>query len=250
MLASDRNTRLPLSPRWTPRRAALMRWLAGRIYPLIAQVKVSGTENIPTHGRCILVFNHLSNFDGHLIFCHLPRRDVCGLVASEYSTRFVHSFLVEAAGGLWLRRGAADRATLRHATALLRRGWLVGIAPEGRRSPTRSLVDAKRGAAALARRTDAPILPVAVTGTSEITASLCRLRRPVVTLTFGRPFRLDWPLNERPRKKQLQRATDELMSRVATLLPSAYQGVYTPRSGTPYPESSDRSPALITSRGG
>src|SRR5690606_36913656 len=94
-------------------------------------------------------------------------------------------------------------------------------APEGRESHTGALERAKEGAAFLAQQTQAPVLPVAVTGTAwrVVLPAWRRLRRPCVTLTFGRPFCLDPGL---PRRE----AADEIMRRIAALLPPEYRGVY------------------------
>jgi 1-acyl-sn-glycerol-3-phosphate acyltransferase len=204
----------------------VIRWLSGRFFGLASRVEVVGTEHIPSRGGLVLVFNHLSNFDAHLIFSRLPRRDVTGLVAAVYRDRPIESFLVEAAGGLWLRRGVGDRAALRNALSLLAQGWIVGIAPEGARTKTGGLAEAKRGAAWLARRSGVPVLPVAVTGTERISSSLLRLERPVVTLSFDRPFPLRWAHRQAPGKVQLRDATTEMMSQLASQLPPSYRGVY------------------------
>jgi 1-acyl-sn-glycerol-3-phosphate acyltransferase len=71
------------------------------------------------------------------------------------------------------------------------------------------------------------VVPVAVTGTEDelVAAQLRRLRRPRLVVRIGEPFLLP-PLNNREREKQLQEHTDEIMCRIAALLPSDYRGVY------------------------
>src|ERR1700686_2519265 len=111
------------------------------LYGLLCQRQVIGLDNLPTRGPCVLVFNHVSNFDPPLLFTLVRRRDATGLVADNYRDRPFYRFIVEGSGGTWLKRGASDRAALETALALLNNGWLVGIAPEGRRSPNRSLIE-------------------------------------------------------------------------------------------------------------
>jgi 1-acyl-sn-glycerol-3-phosphate acyltransferase len=107
----------------------------------------------------------------------------------------------------------------------LQRGWVVEISPEGRRNPTGALVFAKPGPAFLATRTGVPVVPIAFTNTENLAASLRRLRRPTVTIRVGKPFRLD-PIAGPDRRRRLREAADEVLCRVAALLPPRYRGVY------------------------
>lgn len=203
-----------------------MRAVLNMLYGLLMRREVFGPENIPAEGPCLLVFNHLSNFDAHLLYCLVDRKDLTGLFAADYRAHPFFRFMVEAPGGLWLRRGEGDRRTLRAALDLLERGWLVGIAPEGRRSSTAALNPARRGAAFLATRADVPILPVGIAGTEKIAAGMKRFRRVTVTVRVGEPFRL--PLREFGGSRQhLQTCTDLIMCRIAALLPISYRGAYT-----------------------
>lgn len=191
----------------------------------LARLEVSGLENLPMHGGGLLILNHLSNIDPALIFAVVPRDRLTGMVAADYRHKAIEGRLIALAGGTWLRRGESDRDALEKALALMRSGWIVGIAPEGRRSPTRSLQRGKRGPAFLAHYAGMPIYPVAITGTEHWLASLKRGRRPVVRLQFGAPFRLPEQLGEAHRQ-YLEQATDWMMCELAALLPSAYRGVY------------------------
>lgn len=203
----------------------LIRATLDKLYALLTERKVYGRANIPSEGPCLLVFNHLSNFDAHLLYCVLQRNDVTGLFAADYRVKPFFRFMVEAPGGLWLRRGEGDRAALQTALSLLERGWMVGIAPEGGRSHTNALREAKRGAAFLASRADVPILPVGIAGTENIVSGIKRLRRATVTVHVGTPFTL--PRRRHGCSKQhLQKCTDLIMCRIAALLPTAYRGVY------------------------
>jgi 1-acyl-sn-glycerol-3-phosphate acyltransferase len=171
------------------------------------------------------VFNHLSNFDPALLFSLIRRPDVTGLVAANYQDRPFDRFIVEAAGGLWLRRGASDRKALESALALLDQGWMVGMAPEGRRSPTRALIEGKRGAAFLATTANVPIVPVGVVKTEQLGSALKRLRRIDLTVQIGEPFLLPHPTQTNHRQ-DLEAATVTIMCRIAALLPPEYRGVY------------------------
>jgi 1-acyl-sn-glycerol-3-phosphate acyltransferase len=212
------------------RRARLLRRLLDLVFGAITRREVHGLENLPAAGRYILVFNHLSNFDPHLIFTQVRRPDCVGLVAASYRGNVFARFLVESTGGIWLRRGEGDRATLRTALTLLEAGWMIGIAPEGGRTRTGGLGEGRPGAAFLATRTSSPIVPVAVTNTEKVSRSLLRLRRTPVTITIGKPFLLP-PLIGTHHKEQLRAATDTVMCHISALLPPRYRGVYAEHPG-------------------
>lgn len=212
----------PGRPTW---RSTALRATLSSIIGLLARRRITGLENIPRQGPCLLVFNQMSLIDTPLLSVLVPRRDVTGLVARDYRANPVYRFLVECGGGMWLRRGGADRAALDAALEALERGWVVGISPEGRRSPTQALVQGKPGPAFLARRSGAPIVPVAFANTENLAATWRRFRRPTITIRVGEPFRLP-ALDGGSRKQRLRDDTDHIMCRIAALLPSRYRGVY------------------------
>ena len=107
----------------------------------------------------------------------------------------------------------------------LRQGNVFGISPEGTRSKTGALIKAKTGIAYLVDLTEAPIVPIAVTGTETMMKDLLCLRRPYLTVRIGELFRLP-RLRESERSEDMHRHTDEVMCRIAALLPPEYRGVY------------------------
>lgn len=206
-------------------RVRLLRGLVNALFGLLTRRRVTGLEHIPASGPCVLVFNHLSNLDPPLIFGQIQRLDLTALVAAEYRAKGFHRAMIEGAGGRWIRRGASDRAALEGAIDFLARGWIVGIAPEGGRSPNHALRAAKPGAAFLALHAGVPVLPVGVTGTERVAASLKRFRRADITVAFGTLFSLP-PADTGNHKQHLAACTDLMMGRVAELIPAAYRGVY------------------------
>ena len=99
------------------------------------------------------------------------------------------------------------------------------MAPEGTRSRTRSLIQAKTGVAYLADKAGVPVVPVAITGTEKAVSTFFRLRRPPIQIRFGKPFCLQ-PSERHARGSSLDQNTDEIMCRIAALLPPEYRGVY------------------------
>ncbi len=206
-------------------RTRILRVLLNALFALIVRRRIVGLENIPEVGGYVGVFNHLSNFDSPLLFSIIRRAKVTGLVAAEYRERPFHRFVVEAMDGMWLRRGASDRAALKQALDLLDQGWLVGMAPEGRRSPSKALIAGQPGPAFLALHAGVPVIPVAIVNSDKIASSLKRFRRITVTIRIGQPALLP-PLRGGSHKQHVHAATDLIMTRLATLLPPEYRGVY------------------------
>jgi 1-acyl-sn-glycerol-3-phosphate acyltransferase len=210
------------SPRW---RSTALRFALSRVLDVLARRRISGVENIPREGPCLLVFNQMSLVDTPLLSVLVPRPDVTGLVAKDYRTNPLYRFLVECGGGMWIRRGASDRAALEGALGALKAGWVVGISPEGRRSRTGGLIPGKPGPAFLARHSGAPIVPVGFADTGRLAAEWRRLRRPTITIRVGKPFQLP-PAQGRGRKQRLRADTDFIMCRIAAMLPPRYHGAY------------------------
>jgi 1-acyl-sn-glycerol-3-phosphate acyltransferase len=104
---------------------------------------------------------------------------------------------------------------------------ILVIAPEGTRSRAGALIEAKPGVSYLAAKLNRPIVPVAITGTEDevVLANLKKLRRGHITVTAGPAFTLP-PLPRENRDEALKRYTDEIMCRIAALLPEKYRGVY------------------------
>jgi 1-acyl-sn-glycerol-3-phosphate acyltransferase len=207
------------------RASVLLRAALSRLLGLMARRQVEGLENIPREGPCLLVFNQRSVVDTPLLSTLVPRADVTGLVARDYRRNPIYRVLVETGGGMWITRESGDRGALDAALAALERGWVVGISPEGRRSRTGGLVAGKPGPAFLAKRSGAPVVPVAFTNTERIARSIARLRRETVTIRIGAPFHLA-PFACGSHRAQLREDTEFIMCRIAALLPPGERGAY------------------------
>ncbi len=195
------------------------------LFHYLTRMDVSGLENIPKEGGCLLALNHLSVLDAPLIFHLIDRPDVTAIVARKHQRNPLFRWVINQAQGIWLDRENLDVDALRTARQVLRQGWILGIAPEGTRSRTKALQPAHPGVAFLAAQCNVPILPVGIWGTEKAIALLLRLRRPDIHVRFGKPFFLP-PLERRQRSQSLQRNTEMIMRHIATLLPPAYRGVY------------------------
>lgn len=195
------------------------------IFTLLSRVELIGLDRVPRDGGLLIAVNHLSRVDPPLVFAFIPRSDVTALVADKYQKYPFIRWVINIIGGIWLSREEADVRALKEARSYLKSGKALGIAPEGTRSRTGGLNPAKTGAAYLADKADVPIIPVGVWGTEDAFQKLYRLKRPPIYAHFGQPFKLP-PLDRRDRAAGLERNTDEIMCRIAALLPEDYRGVY------------------------
>jgi 1-acyl-sn-glycerol-3-phosphate acyltransferase len=195
------------------------------IFRILTYVEVQGLDHVPEKGGCILATNHLSIVDPVLVLALIDRSDATALVAKKHQKNPFIRWLITAAGGIWLNRDETDTRALRAACAHLQGGGILGISPEGTRSHTHALIPPKTGVAFLADKAGVPLIPVAITGTEITFSELISLHRPHITVRFGEKFSLPTVMRQ-DRDIILQRNTDEIMSRIAALLPTAYQGVY------------------------
>ncbi len=202
-----------------------LRVIVRKLFALVSRIEATGLENLPPQGGYILATNHLGRLDAALVFALVDRDDLTALVADKYKNRFFFHWLVTTVKGIWINREDFDIRALREARAFLQGGGVLGIAPEGTRSLTGALTTAKTGAAYLADKAGVEVIPVAITGTERAVHSWLRLRRPRISIRVGLPFRLP-PVGRSERDAALQRHIDEIMCRIAAMLPPAYRGIY------------------------
>ena len=190
---------------------------------LICRYRVSGLERVPESGPLLIVANHLSWYDPLLLGVALRRR-VWFFTKSEIFRWPIVGKAARATGQIPVHRGESDRAALGKGLAYLKEGKALGIFPEGTVERKTVMIPALTGGAMLAIRSGAPVLPIAHTGTRKVLRSP-RWWYPRVTITIGEPYVPVVPTGV-PRKVSLQRVTDEMMLRIAKMLPPENRGVY------------------------
>ena len=195
------------------------------LFFLLSRLRITGKEHLPREGGYIAAANHLSVIEVPLAYCLLNRYDVTGLVAKNHQKNALFRWLINMLDGIWISREEIDTRALRAARDHLKNGGVLGIAPEGTRSKTGALNEAKTGVAFLADQANVPILPVAVSGTWQITSEILKLKRPVIEVNIGRVFMLP-PVDRKTRDHDLQQNTDEIMCQLAALLPPENRGFY------------------------
>ncbi len=200
-------------------------WSIKIYFTLFTRLEVLGIENIPENGGAIIAINHPGRMEIYLAFGMTKRNDVTGLAAEKYESHWFYHYLIEAIDGIFIDRFNPDFGALKKSLAYLKKGWLLGIAPEGTRSPTIELTEGKQGVSFLASKSGVPVIPTgAVIPRNSFMDSL-KLKRPKVSIKFGKAFILP-PTSRESREKQLQEGAEEIMCQIAALLPENMHGFY------------------------
>lgn len=192
--------------------------------PTFGSIRVTGQEHVPRTGPLIIVANHQSNADPPVMVYAIPR----GIFFMAKRSLFwgpVVSYLLRAVHVHPVNRDGRDTDAVRWALQTLESGRALLIFPEGTRSPG-ALRKATDGLAYLALSSGAPVLPVAMTGTEHIRGMFrIAFHFKRLRVNIGEPFLLPRP-EGRLDRTQLQDATNEVMARIAALLPPSYRGAY------------------------
>ncbi len=192
------------------------------------QVTVEDVDRVPTEGPAVIAANHLSFIDSIVLALALPR-PLYYLGKADYWDSARTRWLVAGAGVVPVHREGGDRgeASLRAGVELLGRGQLLGIYPEGTRSPDGRLYRGKTGPVRMALEAGAPVVPVGIVG-SDVAMPQDRrvIRRTPITLRFGTPMDLTRYRDRREDPLVLRSATDELMYEIMRLSGQEYVDEY------------------------
>jgi len=189
------------------------------LVPLFGGLTVRGAENIPREGPVIIASNHAAHMDPPYL-SQIMDRQLHMMAKEELFKVPVLGRYIRALAAFPVKRGTADRAALREAVERLRQGHVLGIFPEGTRSPDGRLGPAEKGFALLARQTGAPIVPVAIEGTNRILPKGAKWpHRHHVRITIGTPFTAQEVLAAHPGEKDALNIIGEAtMAEIAALM--------------------------------
>lgn len=213
----------------------LRRWVLwaifGPIIRLVFRVSVQGREHVPRRGPYVIAYNHISMLEPPLLLARWPVFPEA-VAGADVWHRSGQGLLVTAYGAIPIKRGEYDRMVMDRIQGALDAGYPLAISPEGGRSHTIGMRRALPGVAyILDRAGEVPILPVAFVGTSDAIlkqAFSLPLPRPRVEMRIGPVFHLP-PVSGKgeERRRARQQNADEVMLRIAEMLPPEYHGVYT-----------------------
>jgi 1-acyl-sn-glycerol-3-phosphate acyltransferase len=205
---------------------AVMHLLAAVI--LFRSVHVRGLDKVPRTGPVLVVGNHIASLDPPLTGALVKRYDVYYMAKSEYFVKRMQRWMFRGYNAFPVVRNHADRRSLRQALRVLEDGHVLMMYPEGTRSRDLQMHRPYAGAGFLARRSAAPIVPVAVWGSEDVLPTGASWPKHAdVHIEFGDPFLLP-ERNPDGTRMSHQQSADYMMSRVAAMLPEKYRGVFAP----------------------
>jgi 1-acyl-sn-glycerol-3-phosphate acyltransferase len=214
----------------------------------IYDIRTEGLSSVPKKGPAIIAANHLSFLDSFFIPLVVKRRKVTYLAKADYFKSWKTAWFFKAAGQIPIEREGGERSerALRTALKVLQGGDLLGIYPEGTRSPDGRLYRGRTGVARLALQAKVPVIPCGLVGTEQVMpkeAKLPKLRGQIeVLLRFGKPLDFSRFYGKEADRFVLRSVTDEIVYEIMQLSGQQYVDEYASRTATvPLPESA-RSP--------
>lgn len=218
------------------RKTALIRfgsWVIRCLARVLARVRIEGDVTQFPAGALIVAANHASSADPPLIGGFLNKwldRPVNWLGKRELLETPVVGWAMRQAAIHPVDRRAADVDAFKTAMRILESGNVLAVFPEGTRSRDGALQAVRDGVAVLALQSGAPVLPIGIADTDRFWPRGTLLPRPgrEVTITFGKPFRVQDELGPEAgdRRARREAATRLIMTRIAELLPPRQRGVY------------------------
>ncbi|MFC4103748.1 lysophospholipid acyltransferase family protein [Paenibacillus xanthanilyticus] len=188
----------------------VVRGLLRMFYAVVFRFKAVGLENIPSEGPVVLCSNHISNFDPPTVGIKVPRK-VHYMAKAELFDIPVFGPLIRGLGAFPVKRGGVSKDAIRSAIGLLENGGVMGIFPEGTRKAPAGM--GKKGAAMIAMRSKATVIPVAIIGSYK------PFRRMVIR--YGQPIDMSAFIQD-SSSDVLERVTDEIMANIREMVREGY----------------------------
>jgi len=181
-------------------------------------------KKIPMQGPLIVISNHTGQIEVPVLVTLLQPRKISGWGKVEAFDNAFLRWVFGTWGIIPIRRGEADIKALKDALRALQDGCFFGIAPEGTRNKTGVLIRAHPGTVILALRSGVPVLPVAHWGGEVFLANLKRFKKTDFHIRVGEPFHIK--VEGKVTGEIRQQIADEMMYRIARMIPAEYRGEY------------------------
>jgi 1-acyl-sn-glycerol-3-phosphate acyltransferase len=211
-----------------------LKWTLGASLRVIFRPKVVGLENVPAHGGAIIASNHLSFSDSFFAPLVIPGRKVTFMAKAEYFNRrgvkgTLSRWFFRGIGQLSVDRsgGKASASGLRTGLEVLQAGELLGIYPEGTRSPDGRLYRGRTGVARMVLEAAVPVIPCAMVNTDRLQPPghlVPKVVRP--TVRFGKPLDFSRYAGMESDRLVLRAITDEIMYELMRLSGQEYVDIY------------------------
>jgi 1-acyl-sn-glycerol-3-phosphate acyltransferase len=203
----------------------IIAFLVKLVTSVVCRIDAPDLHKIPMREPVIVYANHTGQVEIAVLFGHLQPRAITGWAKMEAWDNAFLNWLFNLWGLIPVRRGEGDTSALRKAVAALEAGYIFGIAPEGTRNITGRLKRAHPGVVMLAVHAGVPLIPLAHWGGEHFLKNLSRLKRTDFHIRVGEPLCLEVE-GIRMTREIRQQIVDEMMVRLACLLPQEYQGEY------------------------
>lgn len=212
----------------------LSRKLVNRYLEKYADIKVIGKENMNINKKPVIyIGNHLSNADGLVLAKVLEDQDVTFVAGVKLSNNPLTNIGINVVKTITITPNSADKDALNAIIKTVKAGNNVFIFPEGTRSRTGSMIEAKKGILLIAKLTGAPIIPVGIWGSEKLMPinkegdmGSERFYNAEVTVSFGKQIEIPGKVKDEDRHSYDDRVLNTLMKAIAQLLPEEYRGVY------------------------
>jgi 1-acyl-sn-glycerol-3-phosphate acyltransferase len=203
----------------------ILGYLALFLGSLFAKTKVKGSENIPEKGPFIVACNHFNRLDPPFVIFAI-KKPINFLMASDQKVEPQLMWAPWLYGFIPTNRQNIAPSSIKNSLKVIIKGEIIGIFPEG--TATEQLIrPAKNGAAYLAMKTGAKILPMSLIGMENIWTNWFKGIRPKLQINIGKPFLpIPLPKEHANRNKAIKTTGKEIMCRIASLMPDKYHGVY------------------------
>ncbi|NQT58979.1 MAG: 1-acyl-sn-glycerol-3-phosphate acyltransferase [Bacteroidetes bacterium] len=189
------------------------------------KLDVKELQKVPKNGPIIIMANHVSFMEAPILYLFMQPRRTIALGKTELWESAVTRTLMNWWECIPVKRGEIDMKSIKECFAVLDKGDFLCIAPEGTRSPKGTLNRGQAGTSFIAIKQQVPMLPVVHIGLENFSKNIKKLKRTPVKICVGKPFTLILG-KKRFNSEERQDITDEMMRRMAALLPVENQGFY------------------------
>jgi len=200
-------------------------------------INLEGLDNVPSDRPAIVAANHLSFIDSIFMPMNI-KRPVYFLAKAEYFDSWRTRWFFAGVGCVPTRRDNPDAAMAAMLTGvdILNQGELLGIYPEGTRSPDGRLYRGKTGPLRMAVTAGVPVVPVGIVGTDKVMPTGSRLPKKVpVTVRYGEPIDFSRYAGHEEDRSAMRAGTDELMYEIMKLSGQEYVDEYARKPQKPAP---------------
>jgi len=203
----------------------LINWFLRLVFRAVCRIDVEELKKVPDNGPLIIVGNHINFLEAPVLIPHMDNPAMTAIAKKESWKNPIFRFLFDHWGIIPIDRDEIDREAFRQMLEVLTQGKILVIFPEGTRSKDGQMLPGKPGVATLVMKSGAKVLPVGFHGYENFWENLKQLRSTNFHIKVGTPFHIN--MNGDALSRDVRQAvTDEIMYKIAELLPEHYRGHY------------------------